>query len=392
MVINRSTLPVIDFFSGAGGMSYGFYCHPSFNLIAAIDAELAKPSANSQSSNCNETYYLNLKIKPRKEFLNCKKILEIGAELSNNKNFNGVLLACPPCTDFTRAKPENHNIDGSRNELTSAIAKLIFKIRPKYFLYENAREAFQGNYTQHLDSILHVLEGTGYSYNVEIFNLNDFGLPQNRERVILIASRDKKARSLRDLWRGLSLHYASTVGSAFERLFILDKKSPGFLDKRYPQLTEKVFSRISAIPKNGGSWIDIKNTHEELLIPSMQKKIISGNTGSYQDVYGRMTLDKPAPTIKRECSHVGNGRYTHPTENRILTVGEMAFLQGFPINFKFESSQLSNCYRQIGDAVPPLISYQLAWLINWIETGIYPLVKNICLKNSALDSEQFKLI
>lgn len=389
MVKNENALPVIDFFSGAGGMSYGFHCHPDFIIVAAVDAELTKPSAKDQSSDCNKTYFTNCNVHPRNEVLNCENILEIGTALWPEEVFDGVLLACPPCTDFTRAKPENHLVDGNRNELTGAIANVIFKIRPKYFAYENAREALQGNHAQHLETILHVLQSIGYSYKVEILNLNEFGLPQQRERVILIASRDREVRNLRDLWQGLSIKSAATVGGALDRLSALDRKIPRSLDKRFPQLTEEVLKRTMAIPKDGGSWTDIATTHQELLIPSMEKKIENRNLGSYRDVYGRMALNEPAPTIKRECSHVGNGRYTHPTENRLLSVGEMAFLQGFPIQFKFEGSQLSNCYRQIGDAVPPLISHQLAWLISWVETGIRPSPQDFCLKNSTLSAEQF---
>jgi DNA (cytosine-5)-methyltransferase 1 len=79
-----------------------------------------------------------------------------------------------------------------------------------------------------------------------------------------------------------------------------------------------------------------------------------------------MWWNRPAPTIKRECAHVGNGRYAHPEEDRLLTVREMALLQGFPVDFQFNGAALSNLYRHIGDAVPPLISYQLACLVDWI--------------------------
>ena len=384
-------LPVIDFFSGAGGMSYGFHCHPMFKIVAAVDAELSKPSSRSQPSDCNRTYFANCHIHPRNEVLNCDNILDISAKIWPDKVFDGVLLACPPCTDFSRAKPENHFSDGNRNELTSAIANLIYSIRPKYFVYENAREALQGRHSQHLETILCVLESIDYSYKVEILNLNDFGLPQHRERVILIASREREARNLKDLWQNLSIASSATVGVALKRLSDLSKRMPKLLDGRFPQLTDEVFMRIRAIPKNGGSWTDIVSAHEELLIPSMIKKVINGNTGSYRDVYGRMALDQPAPTIKRECSHVGNGRYTHPFEDRLLSVGEMAFLQGFPISFKFEGRQLSNCYRQIGDAVPPLISHQLAWLVSWMETGIRPSPKDFCMNNSALSAMQFDI-
>jgi DNA (cytosine-5)-methyltransferase 1 len=80
---------------------------------------------------------------------------------------------------------------------------------------------------------------------------------------------------------------------------------------------------------------------------------------------------RPAVTIKRECGHIGNGRYAHPEQDRLCTVREMSILQGFPRDYAFTGS-LSNMYRHIGDAVPPLISYQLAVLCEWILTGDRP--------------------
>lgn len=377
-------LPVIDFFSGAGGMSYGFHQNAHFKLIAAVDGELSKPSAQTQSTDCNSTYFSNCGVQPQKARLTRENILAVGARIIPGESFEGVLIACPPCTDFTRANPRNHSVDGSRNELTSAVAQLLLEKTPKYVVYENAREALQGNHAQHLETILHCLERLGYNYQVNIFDLNDFGVPQRRERVILIASRDTPVLGMHKLWEGYYFSRPTNVRFALNRLSQLQAHA-SFSDDRYPKLTSEVQTRINAIPKNGGSWTDIVDTHRHLLIPSMLKKIELEKLGSYKDVYGRMSFDEPAPTIKRECSHVGNGRYVHPLEDRHLTVAEMAFLQGFPTQFRFSGTQLSNCYRQIGDAVPPIVSYQIASLVSWMETGVAPSIIDFCLPNSSLD-------
>ena len=91
----------------------------------------------------------------------------------------------------------------------------------------------------------------------------------------------------------------------------------------------------------------------------MARRAASGDLGSHPDIYGRLWWDRPAVTIKRECGHIGNGRYAHPEQDRLCTVREMSILQGFPRDYRFTGS-LANMYRHIGDAVPPLISYQLA--------------------------------
>jgi DNA (cytosine-5)-methyltransferase 1 len=87
--------------------------------------------------------------------------------------------------------------------------------------------------------------------------------------------------------------------------------------------------------------------------------------GSHPDVYGRLWWDRPAATIKRECGHIGNGRYTHPEQDRLCTVRELSLLQGFPKNYEFDATSITNMYRHIGDAVPPMIAYQIACAIAW---------------------------
>jgi DNA (cytosine-5)-methyltransferase 1 len=116
----------------------------------------------------------------------------------------------------------------------------------------------------------------------------------------------------------------------------------------------------------------------------MKRIVAQRRIGSYPDVYGRMAWDKPAPTIKRECSHVGNGRYVHPEEDRLCSVREMAILQGFPNDFIFDDAAISNMYRHIGDAVPPLISYQIAHLCHWMLTGVQPDFQSLILGGTNL--------
>lgn len=96
-------------------------------------------------------------------------------------------------------------------------------------------------------------------------------------------------------------------------------------------------------------------TNPELLIPSM----IGKRAGSFPDVYGRLWWDQPARTVTRECAHPGNGRYLHPEQHRMLTIREMAIIQGFPPDYEF-IGPINARYNQIGDAVPPLVSRRIA--------------------------------
>ena len=89
---------------------------------------------------------------------------------------------------------------------------------------------------------------------------------------------------------------------------------------------------------------------------------------------------------------MGNGRYAHPQEHRLCSVRELAAIQGFPSDFAFNGAAVANMYRHIGDAVPPLISFQLAHLSHWILTGERPRIEEILLPNTNVRSRDIAAI
>ncbi len=126
---------------------------------------------------------------------------------------------------------------------------------------------------------------------------------------------------------------------------------------------------------------------DELLTPAMKKRAAIRDFGSHPDVYGRLSWDRPAPTVKRECGHIGNGRYAHPEQDRLCTVREMGLLQGFPGDYEFVSSSVTKLYRHIGDAVPPLVAYQIASLLHWILGADRPQPSEMVLPGCSLTPE-----
>jgi DNA (cytosine-5)-methyltransferase 1 len=222
--------------------------------------------------------------------------------------------------------------------------------------------------------------------------LEEFGLPQRRRRALIIASKKGlKHRTLEDLWDGYTVvPAATTVRRAIEDLEPLAAGKTSEQDSCHtsPNFSEKGLKRLSLIPKDGGSWFDLLNQPdgEQYLIPSMKKYSDIGKVGPHPDVYGRMAWDTPSPTIKRECSSTGNGRYAHPEQNRHCTVREMGILQGFPSHYQFSADSKSNMYRHTGDAVPPLISHQMAWVAQWILEGKRPKIKDAILDDTQLTS------
>lgn len=380
---------VVDLFSGGGGASTGFHAHPDFQIVGAADAQLGKPSSGSGTLDCNATYRLNMGINPIEEDLAGVKPAELAARLGI-KASPTVLIACPPCTGFSRTLAKNHLQDDQRNSLVGRTADFVAEFEPQIVLMENARELVMGRFNVHLAALVADLKDLGYKVKPEIHFLNRFGLPQKRERAVVIAVRSGlPLRTLDDLWEGLSVDPKAThVRRAIWELPGLKAGSMCVTDPMHitPAIRDKaVLERLKAIPHDGGSWFDLasKSDASSVLTPTMRDRLSKNDLGSHPDVYGRMWWDRPAPTIKRECSHVGNGRYSHPEQDRLCSVREMAILNGFPIDYKFAGS-INNMYRHIGDAVPPLISFQLAALSSWILGGPRPAPEELILPNTHL--------
>jgi len=378
---------VVDLLSGEGGMSFGFHKHPAFRIVAAADVELGKPSTGRGKLQCNSTYFQNIGVSPVRLDLSTVPPDQLRSALGLPENLHiSILSTCPPCTGFSRANPENHLRDDLRNSLVRRSAEFAVALSVDIVVMENARELIRGNFKHHYEWFREHLESRGYNVFGKTYILSRFGLPQVRERAIVIAVKEHlPIHTLDSLWDGWSVgDEALTVRRTFNAI------SPNAVGSDvFPHFSsDTVRRRIAAIPKDGGSWMDLlqRDDAEDLLTNAMKRIVARKRFGSYPDVYGRMAWDKPAPTIKRECSHVGNGRYVHPEEERLCSVRELAALQGFPNDFVFNGAAVSNMYRHIGDAVPPLISYQLAHLAYWILTRVQPKVEEVLLPGTNLKS------
>ncbi|WP_086781432.1 DNA cytosine methyltransferase [Crossiella equi] len=388
---------VVDLFSGGGGMSCGFHAHPAFEMVGAADVETGKPSTGHGALGCNATYSENIGVEPLAVDLGKIAPDELAAKvMPAGVNELEILLACPPCTGFSRAVSNNWVEDDPRNSLVAHVADFVAELRPKILMMENVPQLITGSFRQHFAALRAQLSTMGYTVHASSHRLADFGLPQLRERALVIAvHKNLPLRTLEDLWQGYGVNpQATTVRRAIGHLpaVVSGEEHPEDSNHTSTKLVGESLERIKAIPHDGGSWPDLlgDSKKEKYLIPSMWKAVNIGRLNSYRDVYGRMAWDRPAPTIKRECSHVGNGRYAHPVQDRQCTVRELAILNGFPATYRFVGASRKNLYRQIGDAVPPLISYQLAWVAHWIMTGTRPDIEQIILSDTSLAIEDLE--
>lgn len=368
---------VVDLFSCGGGMSAGFSGRPGWRLAAAVDLEVAKPSGKAAGeTGCNSIYKANHGLCPISADLSLLPPSDLLTQASLMSGETGCLISCAPCTDFSRANPDNHMADRNRNTLVGTSGDFAAALMPATFVMENARELITGNHPQHWLGLKGRLEGLGYNVRADVHFLSRFGLPQIRERALVVASRVGPARTLEDLWEGWEVKPETlTVRTALARLSDWLSQHPDDPDgAACPGTGREVTARLAATPSDGGGWADVArdSSTRHLCTDDCLRRWKEQDLGSHPDVYGRMWWDRPAPTVKRECAHVGNGRYTHPEQHRLLTVREMATLQGFPFRYRFPIRSVANRYRVIGDAVPPLIAWQIAACVEWMTTGRKP--------------------
>ena len=221
--------------------------------------------------------------------------------------------------------------------------RLIEEVKPQIVSMENVPELVK---EQVFMDFLNKLEAQNYNVTYKIVNAADYGVPQRRKRLLLLASIEKQIKLIEPTHKK-----AITVKEAIAGLSQVGAGEPNNIDKLHvaASLSKVNIDRIRySIP--GGTWRDWP---AELILNCHRKK-----TGqSYSSVYGRMRWDDVAPTITTQFIGYGTGRFGHPEQDRALTLREGAILQTFPINYSFvpegENVVLKNIARHIGNAVPP---------------------------------------
>ena len=212
-----------------------------------------------------------------------------------------VLSVCPPCTGFSRTNPQNHLRDDARNGLVSMAADFSIALDADVVVMENARELISGNFLHHYRAFRERLEDNGYSVFGRNYMLNRFGLPQIRERAIIIAAKEElPLYTLESMWDGWGVkESAKTVRRALavaSGAKGADHRCPGFG-------SETVKRRLAAIPPDGGSWMDLLEhpDAEKLLTGSMKRIAAAGRFGFLP---GRLREDGVGQTCPHDKARV----------------------------------------------------------------------------------------
>lgn len=316
----------IDLFSGCGGLSLGLG-KAGFDVLAAVELN---PLAVA-------TYRKNhpITVVIQNDIQNVSgESLKHAAGLGNATL--DLLAGCPPCQGFSRIKRKNKaNTDDPRNDLVLEFLRVAKELRPRMVLLENVPDLGKD---WRFERMLEELNNIGYQCDWAVLNAADFGVPQRRKRLIMMASRLGSVKV--PIGNGLR----RTVRDYIENLEAPQRASD-ILQQMHLQNTPRIKNMISKIPKDGGSRTALG---QKAQLPCHKR--VQG----FKDVYGRMKWDDVAPTLTGGCYNPSKGRFLHPAQDRPITLREAALLQTFPRKYVFPvEAGLTAVARMIGDALPP---------------------------------------
>jgi DNA (cytosine-5)-methyltransferase 1 len=238
----------------------------------------------------------------------------------------------------------------ARNRLISSIARFVANLQPRSVLLENV-PGLRGQ-SRYLSLIATLRRD--YAVREYVVDAADFGVPQRRRRVIVLAVRDG-AVPPKDLREVLPMSFDRSPRSAGQALALLE----GLTSETDPihrarRSTSKTIARIRAMRQGGG-----RRELPPHLVLDCHARL---ETVSATSIYGRLDPGQPAPTMTTRCTTPSCGRFAHPTEDRGLTLREAAVLQTFPVAYKFHGGY-GDIERQIGNAVPPRLTEALGLIV-----------------------------
>ncbi|MDO4228698.1 MAG: DNA cytosine methyltransferase [Capnocytophaga sp.] len=329
-------ISVVDLFCGIGGLSHGFV-REGFNVAAGIDIDDTCKYAFEENNNST--------------FIS-KSVTEITKndleQLFGNSKFR-ILVGCAPCQPFSSYNfKDGEKKDNEKWKLLYEFGRLVEETKPDIISMENVSQLINFKKAPVFEDFLNHLKNMGYSVYYEVVNCPDYGIPQNRKRLVLLAS---KHGDIKLIPKTHSKENYVTVKDAIGNLPKIEDGEVYLKDKLHyaRKLSPLNKKRIENTPY-GGSW---KDWSDDLKLACHIKD--SGK--SYPSVYGRMKWDEPSPTMTTHCIGYGNGRFGHPEQNRAISLREASLFQTFPIDYKFfdekqDAFSSVAIARQIGNAVP----------------------------------------
>ncbi|TXK36468.1 DNA cytosine methyltransferase [Pontibacter qinzhouensis] len=266
---------------------------------------------------------------------------------------NLIFIGCSPCQYWSRINNNRHRSSYSNN-LIFDFQRFVQYFMPGHLVVENVPGLIREKNNHVLLSFLDFLKFNGYKYEYRIVRTDHYGVPQRRNRFVLIASRVKEKITFPEPEEDQNLTVRKFIGqhNGFPALNDGHSDPDDFMSST-SALSSKNKRRIELTEKDGGTRLAWKDD-PELQIPAYKDK-----DHYYRSIYGRLWWDRPSTTITTRFIATSCGRFTHPEENRGLSLREGATLQTFPKDYVFVGGLVSVA-KQIGNAVPPEMARRIA--------------------------------
>ena len=301
-------MKVVSLFSGAGGLDLGF-----------IKAGHKVIWANDNYEDAVETYKLNIG-----NHILCQDIREVPSEVIPNHD---ILIGGFPCQGFSLANTGRNEKD-ERNKLYLEFLRVLGDKKPMFFVAENVKGILSLGKGEVFKMIISDFSKAGYKVKYKVLNAADYGVPQKRQRVIIIGTRE-------DI--DFNIEYPKPTRT----------NEVGLFENLDPWVT--IGEALKEIPDPDGNHDLLNHTYSKFKL-------------KFNGYIGNRAIDphKPAPTVTaRGDAKGGVVVLHHPNNKRRMSVRELAVVQSFPLDFEFYGSN-SSAYRQIGNAVPPKLGQEIA--------------------------------
>lgn len=334
-MIRKRQFTSIDCFCGSGGLSLGLK-QAGFDICLAFDNDVA----------AIETHSRNIpglaKLADIRQIVSADILKEAGLK----KGMVDLVAGGPPCQGFSVQRRGSDTDD--RNNLVADYLRFCSLVMPRFVLMENVGGILSTRGEVHFAAVVKGLEKLGYFVQFRKLNALDYGVPQNRRRVFLIAELPQSG--------GLKFEWPNSdnnkkIRTVKDAIWDLRNKPDKYLPNHTAdRLSSLNIERIKALkPGQGRNSLPL----------NLQLKCHRNNsTHRHLDTYGRMAWNLPAPTITARFDSFSRGRFGHPTANRTITLREGARLQTFPDEFEFYGTKVEVA-RQIGNAVPPVLAKEI---------------------------------
>ncbi len=351
--MGKKKFRVLDIFSGAGGISCGLEQVNGFETVVATDynkAALDTFKYNHKSVKCICGDITDQAIK--------NQVIDISKEMEVN-----MIVGRPPCQGFSN-KGKKLGLADERNFLFLEYIDMVRRLEPEIFVIENVKNLISCANGYFINEIVKTFSEMNYYIDYRVLNASNFGVPQTRERAIIIGSKsfkfdfsdmtreEYKKTTVRDAISDLSYlesgagqdvsEYINTSKSEYQKM--LRNVNFELYNHKATNHSPVALKKLAMIPPEGDKSSLPKELHGK------QK---------FKSTWSRLEWDKQSPTIDTRFDTPSNGKNSHPYLNRSITPREAARIQSFPDAYRFLGRKTEIC-KQIGNAVPPLLSRAIA--------------------------------